>query len=248
MNFTVLRFDTIGSTNDEALRQARLGAPEGLCVVARQQTAGRGRHGRAWISPPGAGLYFSLVLRPALETRFLPLVTLTAGVAVHDALEEAFGLDCDIKWSNDVHVGGRKISGILAETAETTRGLAVVLGIGVNLNSRNFPAELGEIATSVEAETGATASVEKLLDALTGALAKFFGLLYGAGGAEIIREEWTRRSSYAFGKEVRATLENETIEGVTRGIEPDGALRVETAEGAVRVIRAGEVQNLRRSG
>src|SRR3712207_5305830 len=109
MNFTILRFETIGSTNTEALEQARRGADEGLCVVARQQTAGRGRHGRVWISEAGAGLFFSLVLRPKIETRFLPLITLMAAIAVHDALEENFALDCDIKWANDVHVGSKKI-------------------------------------------------------------------------------------------------------------------------------------------
>ena len=119
MNFTILRFDEIDSTNTEALNQARRGADEGLCVVARRQTAGRGRHGRTWISEKDAGLFFSVVLRPAIETRLLPLVTLMSAVAVHDALETLYEIDCDIKWVNDIHVAGKKICGILAETAET---------------------------------------------------------------------------------------------------------------------------------
>src|SRR4051794_8822977 len=121
MNFTILRFDTIGSTNDEALRQAKAGAAEGLCVVAGQQTAGRGRHGRNWVSEAGSGLYFSLVLRPKMEPQYVPLITLMTGVAVHDSLRE-FDLEADIKWVNDLLVNEKKIAGILAEATETDAG------------------------------------------------------------------------------------------------------------------------------
>src|SRR5215213_44253 len=133
MNFTILRFDEIESTNTEALEQAKRGADEGLCVVARRQTAGRGRKGRVWISEKDAGLFFSIVLRPPVETRFLPLVTLMSAVAVHDTLEALYEIECDIKWVNDILVHDKKICGILAETTETTKGLAVVAGIGINL-------------------------------------------------------------------------------------------------------------------
>ncbi|HEX8637904.1 MAG TPA: biotin--[acetyl-CoA-carboxylase] ligase, partial [Pyrinomonadaceae bacterium] len=172
MNFTILRFDAIESTNTEALNQAARGADEGLCIVARGQTAGRGRRGRLWTSPADAGLYFSIVLRPRIETRFFPLVTLTAAIAVHDALEKLYPIECDIKWVNDIHVRGKKICGILAEAAETKKGAAIVLGIGINLNSDNFPPEISEIATSVKAETGAAPDAEILLQNLTGILSQ----------------------------------------------------------------------------
>src|SRR5215204_473489 len=149
MNFTILRFDEIESTNTEALNQARRGADEGLCVVARQQTAGRGRHGRVWVSEKDAGLFFSVVLRPKIEARFLPLITLMSAVAVHDTLKALYTLDCNIKWVNDIHVAGKKICGILAETAETTKGLAVVAGIGINLKQTSFPPEIAGAATSI---------------------------------------------------------------------------------------------------
>jgi BirA family biotin operon repressor/biotin-[acetyl-CoA-carboxylase] ligase len=245
MNFTILRFDTIDSTNTEALNQARLGADEGLCVVARRQTAGRGRHGRAWISEADAGLYFSIVLRPKIETRFLPLMTLMTAVAVHDTLEEAFNLECDIKWANDIHVRDKKICGILAETADAARGLAVVVGIGINLKSSNFPPEIAGTATSVEAETGRKISSDELLEALTRFFAYHYEILRAAGGAEKIRREWTRRSSYAAGKDVRVFLENETIYGTTDGIEENGALRVRIDAGETRIIQAGDVEKLR---
>jgi BirA family biotin operon repressor/biotin-[acetyl-CoA-carboxylase] ligase len=245
MNFTILRFDTIDSTNTEALNQAKRGADEGLCVVANRQTAGRGRHGRTWISPEDAGLYFSIVLRPRLETRFLPLLTLMCAVAVHDTLEQLFDIECDIKWANDVHVKGKKICGILAETAETSKGLAVVAGIGINLKSSNFPPEIEETATAIEAETTKTADAEHLLQALTRFLSEYYDLLQGENGAEKIRADWAEKSSYFSGKNVKVFLENETIYGTTRGIEENGALRVETSNGEIKIIHAGDVEKVR---
>src|SRR5215204_1489360 len=193
MNFTILRFDEIESSNTEALNQARRGAQEGLCVLARRQTAGRGRHGRNWISEKDAGLFFSLVVRPKIETLFLPLVTLMTAVAVHDTLETLFEIDCDIKWVNDILVSNKKICGILAETTETAQGLAVVVGIGINLKSSNFPTEIAATATSVEAETLQAPDLETLLQKLTFFLSSFCDILYGADGAAKIRDEWIRR-------------------------------------------------------
>src|SRR5215207_5531191 len=118
MKFSLIPFDVLDSTNTEALRQAKLGAEEGVCVIARQQTSGRGRYGRVWVSERDAGLYFSIILRPKLDTQYLPLITLMAGVAVHETLKH-FRILPDIKWVNDVLVDEKKIAGILAETTET---------------------------------------------------------------------------------------------------------------------------------
>lgn len=244
MNFTILRFDEIGSTNTEALNQAKQGAEEGLCIVARRQTAGRGRHGRKWISEKDAGLYFSIVLRPKIENKFLPLLTLMSAIAVHDTLREVLSLKPDIKWANDIHIKGKKICGILAEMAETPKGLAVVVGIGINLKSTNFPPEIAEIATSIEAETNQPPNAEDLLNALTRFFNYFYDIFNGADGAEKIRAEWIKRSSYAFGKKVRVVMQNETIFGETRGLEENGALRVKTRN-EIRIIQAGDVENLR---
>ncbi|HEX8709829.1 MAG TPA: biotin--[acetyl-CoA-carboxylase] ligase [Pyrinomonadaceae bacterium] len=244
----ILRFDALASTNTEAARQAMSGAPEGLCVVAREQTRGRGRHDRVWVSPPDAGLYFSIVLRPApLALRAWPLITLMAALAVSDALLEAHGLRTDIKWPNDIIARERKLCGILAETVETQTGRAVVLGIGINLNDGAFPPELKAVATSVAALTGSKPETERLLQSLTRAVQRRYTALCGAGGeAETVRE-WCLRSSYAAGRRVRAALDGESIEGWTRGLEPDGALRVETDAGEIRIIRAGDITSLRAS-
>src|SRR2546428_4900805 len=118
----ILHFDSLDSTNLEAMRQAKSGAPEGLCVVAREQTAGRGRLDRSWHSPRDAGLYFSIVLRPALEMNLWPLLPLMAALAVSDALMKSCGLRTDIKWPNDILANDRKLCGILAETIETLNG------------------------------------------------------------------------------------------------------------------------------
>ncbi|HEY6188570.1 MAG TPA: biotin--[acetyl-CoA-carboxylase] ligase [Pyrinomonadaceae bacterium] len=241
----ILRFATLASTNTEAARQARLGAPEGLCIVAREQTAGRGRQERVWISPAGAGLYCSILLRPRLELSSWPLITLAASLAVHDALLEACALATDIKWPNDIYGRGRKLCGILAETVEHEGARACVVGIGINLSDSAFPAELREAATSIEALTGSIADAETLLEALLRAFAGRYARLQGEDGRARTLGEWTAHSSYAEGRRVRVSLAAESFEGTTRGLEPDGALRVET-NGQIRIIRAGDITSLRR--
>lgn len=241
----ILRFDSLPSTNTEAARQAALGAPEGLCVVAREQTTGRGRRERSWVSPKDAGLYLSVVLRPTLEARLWPLITLAAALAVRDGLLEACGLEADIKWPNDLLAGGRKLCGILAETAEGTRTRAVVLGVGVNLKRGSFPPELSDTATSVEEQTGRAPDAERLLEALMRSLAHRYETLHADGGVEEILRDSQRHSTYAHGRRVRVALAEETFEGTTRGLDPIGALRVETDEGAVRHVTAGDVTALR---
>lgn len=247
----ILRYDSLPSTNTEAAGQAARGASEGLCIVAREQTRGRGRRERVWASPPGAGLYFSIVLRPRLAAQAWPLITLMAVLAVCEALRETCALETDIKWPNDVLAsGGRKLCGILAEAIETKTGRACILGIGINLCESAYPHELRERATSVEAATAATGAtppdIETLLTALVRRLAARYAQLQRApeGQAQIIRD-WSANSSYAAGKRVRVHTETETYEGTTRGLEPDGALRVETAAGETRIVRAGDVYALR---
>ncbi|MFN2497467.1 MAG: biotin--[acetyl-CoA-carboxylase] ligase [Pyrinomonadaceae bacterium] len=244
-NPEILRFDSLPSTNLEALKRAREGAAEGLCVVAGEQTAGRGRRKRRWVSPRGAGLYFSIVLRPQFEPSMWPLLTLMAAIAVHDALLAECQLETDIKWPNDILVGEKKLCGILAETVDTVSGRAVVVGIGINLTQRAFPPELETIAMSVEAATSANPELESVLKTLIGTLVKYYKVLNEAdGSAEIIRS-WCTRSSYCQGRLVRVTDGNETFVGTTHGLERDGALRVETDNGEIKVLRAGDVSNVR---
>lgn len=241
-----MRFDSLPSTNTEAARQAASGAREGLCVVAREQTEGRGRRERTWLSPLDAGLYLSVLLRPRLDARVWPLITLSAAFAVSDALSETCSLATDIKWPNDILADGRKLCGILAETVETMKGRACVVGIGVNIDDRAFPPEIAAHATSIEARTGSAPDRDELLRSLVRSLSFWYDALHESDGAARIVEEWEARSSFAHDRRVRVVLADESFEGVTRGIEADGALRVETDEGALRAVRAGDVVALRR--
>ena len=244
----ILRFDSLPSTNTEATRQAAQGAPEGLCVVAREQTKGRGRARRVWISPADAGLYFSIVLRPeAIAPQSWPLLTLMSALAVRDALLEACELQTDIKWPNAIIVDDRKLCGILAETVETASGRAIVVGIGINLDDRAFPPELKEIATSVARRNGNKPDAEQLLQSLVRAIERRYKTLQSPGGTEATVSEWMQSSSYAYDRRVRVSLSEEIFDGCTRGLEADGALRVETEQGEIRIIRAGDVTSLRAS-
>jgi len=245
---TLVRFDSIDSTNLEAMRQARDGAPEGLCVTAREQSAGRGRLKRSWHSRKDAGIYFSIVLRPEFESSFWPLLTLMAALAVVEALLKSCGVRADIKWPNDVYVKERKVCGILAETTDTPSGPAAVIGIGINRTNASLPADLLNAATSIEEVTGQPADPERILTELIKALADRYEALRTAGGREHTIREWCAHSTYAFDRQVRVSFDSESFVGVTRGLERDGALRVETAGGELRLVRAGDVTALRACG
>ncbi len=246
MNIRLVTFETIDSTNAEALRQARDGADEGLCVMAYEQTAGRGRQGRTWVSEKDAGLYFSIVLRPSFESRSFPLITLMAGVAVYESLRQ-LGIEADIKWVNDLLVNEKKICGILAETAETPGGLAVVVGIGINLTSANFRPEIAALATSIEEVIGAAVTPAEAADLVARYLSHFYSVLAGPDGGSQILGDWEKRSSYFRGKQVRVITGSETVTGTTDGLEQNGALRIARPDGSVTIIQAGDVEQLRAS-
>jgi BirA family transcriptional regulator, biotin operon repressor / biotin---[acetyl-CoA-carboxylase] ligase len=242
---TILRLETIDSTNLEAIRQAKSGAKEGLCIVAREQTAGRGRLDRTWQSPKDAGLYLSLVLRPRIEMNQWPLLSLASALAVSDALLRACSLKPDIKWPNDVCVNDRKLCGILAETIETPSGAAAIIGIGINLKRTALPDDLRQTATSIEEVIGSEPDTEQALSELLNAFGERYDILQSSDGCEHTIREWCASSSYAYERRVRVSLENERFTGITRGLDRDGALRVETDDGQIRIVRAGDVTALR---
>jgi BirA family biotin operon repressor/biotin-[acetyl-CoA-carboxylase] ligase len=244
LNPKVLRFESLPSTNTELARLASEGAVEGVSVVADEQTAGRGRLQRAWSSPKGAGLYFSILLRPTIPQNYWPLITFMAALAVGDALREACELQTDIKWPNDILSGERKICGILSEAIETPAGRAVIVGIGINLTQNAFPPELSDGATSVAETTGRPPGREQILAALLNALSHWYSLLNEPG--QII-DAWSNRSSYAIGKLVQVSNGDDVWQGTTSGVEPDGALRLRTLSGEIKLVRAGDVYRLRSS-
>jgi len=240
----VLRFESLPSTNTELAQRASEGAAEGLAIVADEQTAGRGRLQRAWSSPKGAGLYFSLLLRPTIPQNYWPLITFMAALAVGDALRETADVQTDIKWPNDLLSGERKICGILAEAIDTPLGRAVILGIGINLTENAFPPELASVATSVSDAAGYVPDREQLLAALLDALSRWYSRLAEPG--QII-DAWSNRSSYAIGKLVQVSNGDDVWQGTTSGVEPDGALRLRTSNGEIKLVRAGDVYRIRSS-
>lgn len=244
MNLNILRFETLGSTNTEAIDQAKRGADEGLCILSREQTDGRGRRDRGWVSEKDAGLYFSILLRPHVTARYLPLLTLMTAVAVSEALEK-FGLETDIKWPNDLLVKDKKISGILAEMTETPTGRAVIVGIGINLKDSAFSPEIADTATSLEGQLNRPTPAEDVLQSVTRSFSDYYDVFSREDGSKIIRQNWAKRSSYSEDKPVRVVTGSKVFDGTTRGIDENGALRVQTADGSMEVVHAGDVERLR---
>jgi BirA family biotin operon repressor/biotin-[acetyl-CoA-carboxylase] ligase len=232
--------DVVGSTNDEAVALARAGAVHGTVVTARAQTAGRGRGGHRWFSPPADNLYLSCVLRPALAPARVPPVTLAAGVALVDAVN-ALGLCASLKWPNDLLVHGRKVAGILTEMSTRERAVEhVVLGIGVNINGVDFPAELEKTASSLRLALGdRRVDRERFLVLLLGRLEPWLDKFF-AGGVAAIGDAWRDRADFA-GRRVRADLGDRVIEGLACGIDDDGVLAVRDDRGRRHRILAGDV-------
>jgi BirA family biotin operon repressor/biotin-[acetyl-CoA-carboxylase] ligase len=226
----------LGSTQDLARRLARSGAPEGTVVLVSRQTAGRGRLGRSFISPRG-GLYFTVVLRPALEhLRPLPIV---AGLAVTRGLERAAGLRTVLKWPNDVLVGGRKICGILVESELAGQAVNfVLLGIGVNVNAdmSTYP-EVAAIATSAAAEAGREVSREALAAAILNELEDLY-LAVQAG--QWVQDEWRARLE-TLGRQVRVTCGETVEEGLAEDVDGEGSLILRRPDGSRVTIAAGDV-------
>jgi BirA family transcriptional regulator, biotin operon repressor / biotin---[acetyl-CoA-carboxylase] ligase len=237
----LVHFFRTGSTNDDAFKLAARGAPHGTVVVAEEQTAGRGRFGRKWISEKSAGIYSSTLLRPPLAPAAAPILTLAAGVAVHHAVAAVTGLAPDIRWPNDVLLKGKKVSGILTEMqAELDRMHAVVLGIGINVNQREMPPEIRAIATSLRLETGVVYSRAQVLVAMLKELERAYKLLLAEGNVAVARA-FTEVSSFAKGKKIRVVANGEEFQATTAGLEPTGALRARRDDGHEELLVAGEI-------
>lgn len=244
---TIHSFEQVTSTNDVAQKLAQEGARHGEVVVAESQTAGKGRRGRNWTSPPGLNLTFSVVLRPNLPPHRAPEITLVAAVALAQTLRESH-LAAAIKWPNDVEVEGRKIAGILTElSAEADQVHHVVLGIGVNLNAplTAFPPEVRETATSLLEERGRKVPRALFAAALFSSLEMWLDR-HEDEGFEPIRVAWKEMSS-TLGQEVLVKTERTEMRGVAEDIGPDGALWVRTSDGKTERVLAGDVMALRPS-
>ena len=235
----ILTFEETASTNDVATRLGREGHAGGLLVFAERQTAGRGRFGRRWESAPHAGLWASLLLRPAFATPLWVRLTTWAGVCVAAAIERATGLEAQVKWPNDVLVGGKKVAGILTEcSSDADGGMFAVVGIGVNVNHEAMPADIADRAASLRQFAGhpfdrsalAAAIVTELTARLPGVDTAFDHIL----------AEAARRSSI-LGKWIRLDAADISFEGRAENLDAEGNLLLRLADGSLRTMTAGEV-------
>ncbi len=228
---------TTRSTQDAARAEAESGAPEGTAVLAEEQTAGRGRLGRSWVSPAGTNLYLTLVMRPPIQR--LRSLSMVAPLAVAQAVEEATALAPRIKWPNDVLVAGRKLAGVLIDTelsGQSVRYSLVGIGVNVNLDVAQA-AEIAGIATSLRRELGREVSREMVLAAL---LNRFEALYVEAERGPAVHAAWRSRLE-TLGRPVRVTFGGQVEEGLAEDVDAEGSLILRRPDGSRVTIAAGEV-------
>ena len=237
---TVFCFGSIDSTNEEAKRRALAGAPGGSVFVSEQQTGGKGRLGRTWVSPAGTGLWFSVLLRPGVLPVRVSATTLLAGLAVCGAVRELTGLPAKIKWPNDIVIGAKKVCGILTEmSAEVERVEFVVIGVGVNCNGTSFPEALREKATSLRLETGKPVRRVALLQEI---LRRMESLLKknALGLTPAFLEEY-KSGCVTLGKPVSFQRGGRRVVAEAADISPEGELIVRLPDGSSETVFSGEV-------
>jgi BirA family biotin operon repressor/biotin-[acetyl-CoA-carboxylase] ligase len=233
------------STNRVALELGQVGEPEGAVVLAEEQTAGRGRVGRAWASERAVGIYVTLLLRPKLAPVQAPLLTMMAGLSTRAAVEAVTGLNVDLKWPNDLLIRGKKAGGILTEMhAEPSQIRFVIVGVGLNVNQEKFTGELAERATSLRMETGKFHSRMELLVRLLREFEADYNRFLREGLASVVAR-FESASSYVRGKRVRVSNGVESYTGTTAGLGPEGLLQVEREDGRLMTVIAGDVAEAR---
>lgn len=241
----IIIHESVASTQNEVHRLAATGAAHGTLVVAEEQTEGRGRQGRFWLSPPGGGIWMSLLIRPDLPIALAPQMTLVAATALCRTLRRETGASVGIKWPNDLLASDKKLCGILVESVgedERIRHMAVGVGIDVHLEAKDYPPELRDIATSLLLETG------RRFDrgALAGAFLREFDALYDlyfAEGFAPIRTLW-ESLSVTLGRRIRHQTGDRLTEGVAESLDERGALVVKTDAGDRVTLHAGEIETI----
>ena len=230
---------TTGSTNSDAVAAAREGAPHGSVFFADEQTAGRGRGDHGWQSAAGQGLYASVLLRPSIAMEDLPIVPLVAGLAAANAVFRASALKVDLRWPNDLLIGKRKTGGILVES-KTERGAVnfVVVGIGINVHQRLFDPGLSTPATSLDLEAGRAISRQELLVALLESLHRETWGLHDRAVVKSIPARVAQLSTWLWNRRVEVHGPQACV-GITRGLDENGFLLVQTDTGMVTVQTGG---------
>ena len=230
---------TTGSTNTDAMVAGRNGAPHGSVFFTDEQTAGRGRGNHRWQSHVGEGLYVSVLLRPPIAVESLPVVPLAAGLAAAWGIKIAAGVDVDLRWPNDLLIGNRKCGGILVESkTEAGETAFVVIGIGINVHQRSFDPELSTPGTSLDIASGHAISRQALLIALLESLQHETWGLHDSSLVAAIPARVAQMSSWLWNRRVEVHGPQECV-GITRGLDANGFLLVQTDEGIVTVQTGG---------
>ena len=235
-------FEQTTSTNDVVEKLARDGVKEGAVVFAESQTKGRGRLGRNWTSPARKGLWFSILLRPNLRPQETTQLTVAAAAAVWRAIHAVTGLSPEIKWPNDILIGGKKVVGILTElSAEVDRVKHITLGIGVdvNLTANELPLELRKIATSLRIESGKTIERAELATQILRELDKDYSRVC-SGKFAALADEWEAHCS-TIGKQVTVGIGERRLRGRAEALDDDGALLLRTEHGRLERVIGGDV-------
>lgn len=229
------------STNNEVKRLAEHGAPEGTLVVAELQNAGKGRRGRRWTSPKGTGIWMSLLLRPEFEPYHASMLTLVAAMAVEEAIRMVCGLDCGIKWPNDLVTDGRKLCGILTEMSTDVDTIQyVVVGIGINANIGEFPDDICGTATSLMLAGGSPVNRAALVAAVMESWEKYYQQFLETLDFSILKEAYNQRLVNC-GRVVKVLAPKGDYTGISHGINDAGELLVELEDGQMREVMSGEV-------
>ena len=229
----------IDSTNLWIKRLAKEGAPEGTLALAEFQSAGRGRLGRSWEVPEGTSVMMSILLRPKFEPQYAPMLTLVMGMAVAKAVKK-FGFDVSIKWPNDVVVSHKKICGILTEMGVRDGKIDyAVIGVGINVNIREFPEEMADKATSLYLESGREFDRSQIPGLVMEAFEEYYEKFAATCDLSGLKEEY--ESILANYNQPVRVLAKEPYEGVARGITDGGELLVEKTDGTIVAVSAGEV-------
>jgi BirA family biotin operon repressor/biotin-[acetyl-CoA-carboxylase] ligase len=233
-------FEQTTSTNDVAARLAQDGVNEGVVVFAESQSKGRGRLGRTWMSPPRKGLWFSVLLRPQMHPQSATQLTVASATALVRAIRQQTQIVPEIKWPNDILIHGKKVAGILTElTAELERVKDIVLGIGVDVNIADFPADLRKSATSLKIETGATVDRPALAAAMLRELDRDYARVC-AGEFADVADEWQQHCS-TIGQHVNIRLGERVVRGVAESLDGEGAMLLRTEHGHLERIIGGDV-------
>ncbi len=233
--------EEIDSTNNRAKYLAEHGAPEGTLVTAEVQTAGKGRRGRTWVSPPGTGAWFSLILRPEILPAYASMLTLTAALAVAEAIEDASGLSAGIKWPNDVVVSGKKVCGILTEmSAEPDQIHYVVIGIGINVNMTEFPEEIEKTATSLYIESGRRIRRSELIMSVMKHMERWYRVFLNTSDLTGLKEDYMARL-VNLNRQVTVLDPRGEYRGMCLGIDDNGLLLVKREDETMEKVMSGEV-------